>query len=282
MRVTAISEISKLPSRIARLVPSCSNAGCTKSKLQLAASQQRGLHVADRWFCGSDCFESGAKEQITELLASKGKNSTLRSPRMPLGLLLFSREILTSAQLKQVLDVQRETGESVAAIVQQLGFATEDQVTAGIAAQWGCPTFNLETQTSPANIQLPRRLTESYRALPLHFVERERKLLVGFVDAIHHQLLYTIENVTSFTVNACIIKASAFHNALHSTTRTFRQNEVLFERKNSIAEMAHISRNYVLQSGADRARFGLCQDYLWTRIIAPKQNVDILFRLPEN
>jgi len=107
-------------------------------------------------------------------------------------------------------------------------------------------------------------------------------LLVGFVDAIHHQLLYTIESVTSFSVNSCFIKASAFEQALQSAPRTYRQNEILFDRKNSIAGMATVSRNYLLQSGAERARFGICQDYLWARVTGPKQSLDLLFRLPEN
>ena len=282
MRLAAISEMSKISSRMAQLMPRCSNADCTKNTFHLTPWRQRGFFVAEQWFCSPECFEFGAKEYITNLMISRGKGDTGRSPRMPLGLLLFSREVLTSDQLKQVLAEQRETGDDVVAIVQKFGFATEDQVTAGIAAQWGCPTFNMEIQKLPANIHVPRRLMEGYRALPLHIVEKDRKLLVGFVDAVHHQLLYTIENVTSFSVSACFIKASVFHNALQSTTRTYRQNEILFDRKNSIAEMATVSRNYVLQSGAERARFGICQDYLWARVVGPKQSLDLLFRLPES
>jgi hypothetical protein len=280
MRLAAISEMSK--SRMAQWMPRCSNVDCTKSTFHLAPWRQRGFHVAEQWFCGSECLELGSREYITNLMIARGSGEISRSPRMPLGLLMFSREILSAGQLKQVLAEQRETGENVADIVRKFGFATEDQVTASIAAQWGCPTFNVEAQKPLLNVQVPRRLMESYRALPLHFVEKENKLLVGFVDAIHHQLLYTIESVTSFSVNACFIKPSAFEYALQSTPRTYRQNEILFDRKNSIAEMATVSRNYVLQSGAERARFGICQDYLWARVAGPKQSLDLLFRLPEN
>lgn len=277
MRLAAISEMSK--SRMAQLMPRCSNDECKKNTFHLATWRQRGFHVAEQWFCSQECFDYGAREYITNLLIARG-NEVARSPRMPLGLLMFSREIINSEQLKQVLAEQRETGENIGDIVQKFGFATEDQVTSAIAAQWGCPTFNMETQKPAVHVQVPRRLMENYRALPLHFVDN--KLLVGFVDAIHHQLLYTIESVTSFSVNSCFIKASAFEQALQSTPRTYRQNEILFDRKNSIAEMATVSRNYLLQSGAERARFGICQDYLWARVTGPKQNLDLLFRLPEN
>ncbi len=282
MRISAIHEVSRISSRVAQLMPRCSNSDCKKNTFHIAAWRQRGFDVAGQWFCGPECFELGAKECITALLTSRGKNDSARAPRMPLALLLFSREILSADQLKQVLTEQRETGENVGNIVQCLGFATEEQVTSALAAQWGCPTFNVEVPKLPADIQMPRRLMESYRALPLHCVERERKLLLGFVDAVHHQLLYTIESVTSFSVSACFIKATAFENALRVTTRTFRQNEVLFDRKNSIAEMATISRNYLLQCGATGARFGICQDYMWARITGAKQNLDILFRLPDH
>jgi hypothetical protein len=201
---------------------------------------------------------------------------------MPLGLLLVSREILTSAQLKQTLTEQRENGGNVGEIVQRLGFATEEQVTSAVAAQWGCPTFNMVGHRTPPNIHVPRPLMDGYRILPLHCAEGQRRLLVGFVDAIHHQLLYAIENITSLSVTACFITPSSFAEALQTMTRTFRQNELVFERKSSIAEMAAACRNYVAQSGAERVRFGICQDYLWARVFGVAQDLDLLFRLPEN
>src|SRR5690349_773137 len=154
--LSSIQELSKFSSRVSELVPRCSNSICQKNMLRHAMPwRQEGFSIADQWFCSPECFEFGAQERITELLASRGKGESSRSPRMPLGLLMLSRGLLTSEQLKQVLAEQKNSSSNTGEVVQKLGFATEEQVTSAVAAQWGCPTFNIEKHTL-SDIQIPR------------------------------------------------------------------------------------------------------------------------------
>ena len=44
------------------------------------------------------------------------------------------------------------------------------------------------------------------------------------------------------------------------------------------SEIAKLVRNYVCQSGAEEARFGMCRDHLWVRILG-RQEMDLLFRM---
>lgn len=280
MRMSSIEGLSKISSRVSGFAPRCSN--CQKNTFRLVRWRQENVFIGEQWYCSQECLEVGAKEQIAILMGSRGKNLPPRAARMPLGLLLVSREILTSAQLRHALTEQNENGGNIGEIVQKLGYATEEQVTAAVATQWGCPTFNMDGHRTPSNIHVPRPLMEGYRILPLHCAEGQGRLLVGFVDAIHHQLLYAIETITSLSVTACFITPSSFSEGLQAMTRTFRQNELVFERKSSIAEMAAACRNYVAQSGAERVRFGICRDYIWARVFGTAQELDLLFRLPQN
>jgi len=280
--MSSIQGLSKISSRVSGFAPRCSNPNCQKNTFRLVAWRQENVFIGEQWHCSQECLEAGAREHIAALLGSRGKNQPARAARMPLGLLLISRESITSAQLKHALTEQSEHGGNIGEIVQRLGFATEEQVTSAVAAQWGCPTFNMNGYRLPPNIHIPRPLMDGYRILPLHCAEAQGRLLVGFVDAIHHQLLYAIENISSLSVTACFITPSSFAEALQAMTRTFRQNELVFERKISIPEMAAACRNYVAQSGAERIRFGICRDYLWARVFGSAQELDLLFRLPEN
>jgi len=95
-----------------------------------------GTRLFEQWFCSPACFEYGAQHKIVELLSARDKQEKPPTLRMPLGLLLLSRGILSHEQLKIALDHQRVSGANFGDVVQQLGFATQQQVTAAVAAQW--------------------------------------------------------------------------------------------------------------------------------------------------
>jgi len=213
-------------------------------------------------------------------MTSRGKPVKARNSRVPVGLLLLSRGILTAEQLRSALDHQRRTGLNFGEVVQQLGFATPEQVTAAVAAQWACPVFSLGDRRLELQVRIPRQFLELYRMLPVHFVESERRLLIGFVSGIQHQVLYTIGYMTSCTVAPCFITAREYEQHLYSPSTSFlRDDELVFEQIVEIAEMARITTSYVVQLGAERVRMGKCRDYLWVRIWGRKREMDLLFRV---
>jgi hypothetical protein len=116
--------------------------------------------------------------------------------------------------------------------------------------------------------------------LPVHYAEAERRLLIGFVSGVQHQVLYTIGHMTSCTVAPCFITAREYEMHLHSPSTPFlRDDELVFEQIVETTEMARITTNYVVQLAADRVRLGKCRDYLWARIWGRKREMDLLFRL---
>jgi len=266
-----------------RDLPGCANPGCaTKPLIQAVSKRNIGIRLFEQWFCSPDCFESGARHKIVELLSARDKHEKPPTLRMPLGLLLLSREILSHEQLKIALDRQRASGANFGDVVQELGFATQQQVTAAVAAQWACPVFSLGDRPLPAEVHIPRCLLELYGMLPVHFSQIGSRLMVGFVTRVQHHILYTIERMTSCTAAPCFITATEYRQHVQTLAVAATENEVVFEQTNafgdSVAEIARLVRNYVSQAGAGEARFGMCGSYLWVRILG-HQEMDLLFRM---
>ena len=280
--VVGIRDLVRISSGWKNWISRCANDGCSRPTAMLWKSS--GISISEKRYCGPDCFETAAQARVSQLRLSSQTVDRPRKLRMPMGLVLLSKGILTAEQLRQALDQQRILGTNIGDTVQQLGFATEEQVTAAVAAQWGYPVFSSRAGqiSAPVQIQIPRPLMQLYGFLPLHFVEPERKLLIGFVDAVQHQVLYAIEHMTSVVAMPCFITAGEYRRGLHCSPCPAREKEIIFERPSTSAEIARVVRNYVLQAGAEQARFGICRDYLWARVWGPRQELDLLFRLSKD
>jgi hypothetical protein len=238
------------------------------------------MNVDGHWYCGSECFEQAIKGKIGELMTSQGKPLKARSSRVPLGLTLLQRGILSAEQLRVSLEHHRLTELNFGDVVQQLGFATQEQVTAAVATQWACPVISLGDRQLEIGVRIPRHFLELYGMLPVHYSELERRLLIAFVSGVQHQVLYTIEHMTGCTVAPCFITAREYQLYLHSPSTPFlRDDELVFEQIVEPTEMAQITRSYVVQLAAEQIRLGKCRDYLWTRIGGRKREMDLLFRM---
>jgi hypothetical protein len=280
MNLFAVRELVRIPSKLRDWMPRCSNPGCCRQSLKHAVSRRySGVNVAEAWYCSPDCFEDAARTKIQGLLSARGRSEPATSLRMPLGLLLVSREVLSVEQLKMALDHQRTGGASIGEVVQELGFATQEQVAAAVAAQWACPLFSLAGRPLPREVRIPPRLLELYGMLPVHFVASSRKLLMGFVSRVQYHALHTIEQMTDCVASPCIITAREYWQYLQSIIPDQDENEVVLERCNSAAEVATLLRNYAHQFAAEEARFGLCRDYVWARLRGRERAMNLLFRL---
>jgi len=272
---------SKPSSIWGRWVPQCGNPRCPTKSLTRALTHRRGgMKIDDRWYCSAECFEQTVRDKIEELITSEGKPARAHSSRLPMGLLLLSREILTSEQLKLALVHQQLAGVDFGAAVQELGFATQEQVTAAVAAQWACPVYSLGDRLPPMPMRIPRQLLDRYEMLPVHYAESERRLLMGFVRGVHHQILSTIEHMTSCTAAACFITGREYNSHLNSPSTTFTSDhEMVSDQIVGSGEMARITATYAGQMTAERMRLGICRDYLWARIWGRQQELDLLFRV---
>jgi hypothetical protein len=251
--------------------------------LRQSSSRKAGIRMRGAWYCSSACFISGAEQELSELLKS-GVEQSNHVSRMPLGLILMSKGLLTCAQLREVTDEQKELGGEIGDLLVQRGSVSERQVAAVRATQWGCPVFAMPKHTLRTIIHVPVTLIRLYSAVPLHYVAATKLLLVGFVHGIEYSLLYAIEQMTGCKTQPCFVTPSDFVAQLQrqveemATGDVASPNEVEVDTAHTGAEMATILCSYGVDLEADEVLLGKCKEYLWARFLCGARSVDLLFK----
>jgi hypothetical protein len=200
--------------------------------------------------------------------------------RIPLGLLLLSRGQLSNSQLRLALEAQRTNGKGrIGHWLENLGFATEEQITVALGIQWACPVLPSHSSFDKGSARLlPLRLLESFRMFPVKFVTATRIFLVAFCDGVDYRALYAIEQMLHCRTEACLLSRSALERALEGIGHEPRNGDLLFESWRDMTEMARITCGYVLKLGAEDVRIVTCGEYIWVRLAAGRDFANILFR----
>lgn len=260
---------------------SCANPDCRPTSLLNNLGRRReGLTMDNHWYCSADCFEEGAQGRLAELCRVDIPAEHSRRFRIPLGLVLLSRGIINNVQLQAALAEQRTHGGRIGEILVRSGCASEEQVTAGVAAQWGHPVFALQDRVPESQIELPVSLLELHSVLPVHYVRAANKLMLGFAQQIDSNFLYAVEHMTGAMAVPCFITPSDFRAQLRMFPAAAQNEEVQFDRISSVLEMARIARSYATQTAAVSVRFTRCRKYIWTRIEGQRHKIELIFRLP--
>lgn len=258
--------------------------GCHRSlALRHLTAQKAGITMHGGWYCSSACFKTAAEKKLTELLTT-GQEQANHVSRMPLGLLLIGRSVLTAEQLREAADEQKEAGGEIGEILARRGFASEKQVTGARAVQWSCPVFSVPKHLIQTEIQIPSALIQLYSAIPLHYVPRTKRLLVGFVHGIEYGLLYAIEQMTGCNTQPCFVTPSDFETQMQLREQIqglcgdTTPKELTFESVQTAAEMAQIVCSQGVDLEADEVMISRCREYLWARLKYGAEAVDLFFR----
>jgi hypothetical protein len=258
--------------------------GCHRSlALKHLSTRKAGITMHGCWYCGCACFKEASEKKLTELLTT-GQEQVNHISRMPLGLLLIGRSVLTAEQLREATDEQKEAGGEIGEILARRGFVSEKQVTGARAVQWSCPVFSVPRHPIQTEIQIPSALIQLYSAIPLHYVPKTKRLFVGFVLGIEYGLLYAIEQMTGCNTQPCFVTASDFEIQMQLREQLQEQcadttpSEWTFESIQTPAEMAQILCSYGVDLDADEVILVGCREYLWARLKSGAKAVDLFFR----
>jgi len=256
----------------------CAGPDCRISRLKRPrVGRKTGIRLGDSWFCSDECFRQAVQIRIRQLQEIASRKLPQRNSRLPLGLLLLSRGCITNAQLDLALEQQRRLGGRLGEILCDLHFATETEVAAAAATQWGCPVFRPKSSPREVQARIPAALMTLYWMAPVHYSASSNKLFVGFAHRIEHHVLHTIEDITSCVTQPCVITSSQCRVTIQNLPS--QGNDVTFDRISSAAEMARIVQSYASQIGADEVRLGVCRDYVWARLNRGDYSTDLLFTL---
>ena len=256
-------------------------------------------------YCRTECLELALIEIFVRSRPVPHRGATARH-RIPLGLLLLSRQQLTGAQLRTALGAQRAAGhgqrqgqnesqgqnenqgqneKKIGAWLQELGFVTERQVTAALARQWSCPVLRTGSMAMDASRfpPIPVLLLESFQMMPVELIEATGTLLMAFSEGIDYTVLYAIEQMLGYRTEACLVCPSTMRESLQALTRHRGSKDIVFDRAEDADECAHIIGNYSAKVGAKEIRVAKCGAHFWVRLEGLGQEaLNLVLRIPED
>jgi hypothetical protein len=299
--------------RWANLAPRCGYRGCLHAHKPWGAirRQSQGVYLQGVRYCRTECLERA----LIELLGasrSSPRRAAQASHRVPLGLLLLSRQQLTAEQLRAALEAQRAgsrsdrenndghnndghnndghnndgepiAGKKIGAWLQELGFATESQITAALARQWSCPVLRAPDMAIAASRfpAIPALLLESFQMIPVELVEATGTLLMAFSEGIDYTMLYAIEQMLGFHTEPCLVCPSSLQKSLQVLARQRAAIDVVFDRTKDAGECARIIGSYTAKVKAEEVRVAWCGEHLWIRLERLRQEaVTLVLRAP--
>jgi hypothetical protein len=265
-----------------RAFRTCENTACRQRRIYWPSwlRKDEGISLQGQWYCSPECFEHAARTTLMRLLPVKDETPR-RNHRIPIGLLLLSRGTINDHQLKQALVLQREHGGGkIGKCLREIQAASEQDITDGLAAQWGCPVYPLgkAREFLQCASLLPLTLLEAGRMLPVHYLRLQQTLYMAFVEGVDRTALYAVEQMLHLRTVPCIVSESELSGALESFRPLASAPAAVFESPNEPLEMARTTRSYAGQVGATDVWAARSGSFIWIRMRAPEGHKDILFQ----
>lgn len=236
------NQLSKWIVPLGRIIRVCENAACKQRSVlwPVWLRSAEGMRLQGRWYCSPHCFELAALHGFLRLLATP--DGSLRKPhRIPIGLILLSRGVINSEQLKQALALQRAEGKGrLGKFLQQIEAVTDQDIAVGLAAQWGCPLYPLHSARDFLQCAslLPLTLLETGRMLPVHYARYQETLHLAFVEGVDRTALYAVEQMLHLKTIPCIVSESALAEALEELRHVIDVPTTVFDGPIEPREMA--------------------------------------------
>lgn len=262
----------------------CQNPRCPRPRRPWWQWRQpKGIWLNKRWYCGLECFEQAAASLFVRMDLKGGKSRQGRY-RMPLGLLMLSKGLITGEHLQEALKAQKESQRGrLGEWLRQLGIVTEEQLTTALGMQWGYPVFHLAQSPGFAECaaMTPLPILEAACMAPVHYLPTSRTLYVAFSDGIDFAALRGLEQMLDLSTQPCVIGETEMAEALEEIRRLPRPSETLLDCPCEPQKLAATTRDWAQSNAADRVRVAACSDYLWVRIENLSLSGHLLIRLAE-
>ncbi len=256
----------------------CTRPNCSRWLTQRHFETRKvGVSFGGEWYCSYRCVAT-ALERALGKLVGRTSPSSKHSFRMPLGLTLVSKGLLTEEQLRAANEKQKTEGQEFSDVLLSLKYIDEKKLTALRAAQWGCAVFEVPEHFEAPVISLPPELMKRYFMVPLHYSENARKLSIGFANKIEYGALYAIEQLTGCKATPFLITAHHFERCLSVVTAN-RSKEQFPNTHRTPADIRHAICSAGAETDAEEITMVRCGDYLWARLLREKQRTDLLFQV---
>ncbi|HTS68661.1 MAG TPA: hypothetical protein VMO17_06725 [Terriglobia bacterium] len=269
-----------------RFLRQCANSACSCHRPLWRAwlDPLRGCSLEGHWYCSPECFEQALENTIGQLLPG-ALQTPAKTHRVPLGLLMLSRGLVDSEQLKRALKAQKDSGSGrVGEWLRHLGAVNEEQVTQMLGLQWSIPVFPLNQSRRYLECAhlVPYPLLELAEMVPVHHLPSSQHLYMAFVDRVNYSALYAVERMLGCHTEPCLAAQSQLHQALREIRNQPRPSEVLLEEISEPGVMAATISALYERLDATEVRVSGFDGFLWSRLLHSSGYADLLFRPQKN
>lgn len=263
-----------------KIAPPCGHSDClhTKSMWGRLRGRPGGVVIQGVRYCRDQCLERALGDAMDRIRQDSPRRAAAH--RVPLGLLLLSRQQLTVEQLRAALAAQRLAGRGkIGEWLRHLGFASESQITAALARQWSCPVLRSDSWKPVTGRvpQIPVALLESSVMIPVDYVETSGTLHLAFGEGIDYRVLYAIEQMMGCHTESCMAVPSFVRKHLRALSGHRGESEMVFEHVSDSTELSRIIRSYCTRVAASEIRLAACGPFLWVRLLrSSRRPVDLV------
>lgn len=163
--------------------------------------------------------------------------------------------------------------------IEKLGFASEREVTAALALQWGCPiasSFDFSADNSHAYI--PLSILEAFRMVPFSYFASTKTLNLAFGARVDHAALYAIEKVLECRTQPCVSSPRSVALQLERLRQIPHPNDVDFFTSD-FSEIARITSSYITRISPDEVRLSRMGRFIWLRLNREATLTNVVFCL---
>jgi hypothetical protein len=243
----------------------CANPACESGWLHLWRSRSAPVFEGG-WNCSAACTAARVAAAVRRELDGRGSAEQSHRHRIPLGLLMLEQGWITSGQLRQALDAQKDAGAG------RLGHwlvrrqaVSEQLVTRALGLQWSCPVLPLEFHDAEALTALmPRLFVDAFGALPLR-VAAGRLLYLGFEERLDPVLALAVERMTGLRVESGLVQGSLFRPA-HTRLLSAKFPRVELIEASSEPAAVRVLAKAIERAQPAESRLVRVHDCLWLRM----------------
>lgn len=242
-----------------------------------------------RWHCRRGCLSDAVAAAVRREFRMGATGESPVRHRVPLGLILQARGLVTRDQLRIALALQQQTGERMGDLLVRSLCVEERRVAEALAAQWNCPVWHISATPSMELLRVaPLAILRSAGTLPIRLVGR--RLSLAAADGLDAPLALALERMHGLTVESGIAQTSSLET-VWKTLDTLEHQPAEEVRCIDAAEITERIRRTVEQLQPVESRAVRVGRRVWLRVWletaalegGPCQKediVDYLFSLP--
>jgi type IV pilus assembly protein PilB len=133
-----------------------------------------------------------------------------------LGRVLIKMGILRRRDVLDALEIQKQRGGPIGAILVEAGHITEDQLNLALAAQIGMEPVEVGTMEIAKNVidMIPAQMANTYKVIPIRFEADQNRLHVAMASPDNFRATDDLKTLMGFDVVACITDGPGLQQAL--------------------------------------------------------------------